>query len=72
VTVGSDGRFSKQGTLRFKAPQGPTVEGQFELQGRLKSGKASGTYRGSGQAQLSDGSSLTCDTGTIKWSARRS
>jgi hypothetical protein len=71
VPVDADGRFAKEGTVRFVSPQGPTVNGHFALKGRLGLRKASGNYRVSGTALMPNGSTVNCDTGTIKWSARR-
>lgn len=71
VPVDADGRFAKQGAVSFAAPQGPTVHGQFSLKGRVGVRKASGTYSAVATAQLPNGGTLRCDSGLLRWSARR-
>ena len=71
VSVDANGRFARQGAVSFATPQGPTVHGQFSLKGRVGARKASGTYRATATAQLPSGSTLTCASGVVKWSARR-
>jgi hypothetical protein len=73
ISVRRGGRVVKRGVsgLPIKTPQGASVTGQFSLRGRLGPTKASGAYRAFGTLLQPDGTKLKCNTGRIKWSARR-
>jgi hypothetical protein len=73
IAVRPDGRFSKSGLsgLPLLGPQGSHVSGQYRLRGKLGARSASGTYRAKGTARLTDGTTITCDSGVVHWTARR-
>jgi len=73
VAVRRDGSFSKHGLsgIPLKIPGGSTVSGQFSLRGRLGRRRAHGSYRAFGTVRRADGSTLHCDSGAVRWSARR-
>jgi hypothetical protein len=73
VALRRDGSFSKHGLsgLPRLGPAGSSVSGQFWLRGRLGARRASGTYRAIGTARTTDGTTLSCDTGVVRWTARR-
>lgn len=73
IAVRRHGNFSKHGLsgLRLPGLQGSSVSGQYWLRGRLGARRAYGTYRAVGTTRLTDGTTLRCDTGVMRWSARR-
>lgn len=73
IAVRRHGNFSKHGLSGLELPglQGSSVSGQYWLRGKLGARRAYGTYRAVGTARLTDGTTLTCDTGVMRWSARR-
>ena len=73
IAVRRDGNFAKHGLSGLQLPglQGSSVSGQYWLRGKLGARRAHGTYRAVGTTRLSDGTTLTCDTGVMRWSARR-
>jgi len=73
IVLRRNGIFAKHGFSGLALPglQGSSVSGQYWLRGKLGPRRASGTYRVVGTTRLTDGTTLTCDTGVIRWSARR-
>lgn len=75
VAVRRDGSFSKRGYSlipfeTFETPAGETASGQFLLQGRLRARLVSGSYRAYGTVRESGGRKWSCDTGSVRWTAR--
>ena len=69
---GKVGRTAAAGTLiPFETPEGDILSGQFLLRGKLGSRLASGSYRAFGTVRGPDGSKLSCDSGAVRWTARR-
>ena len=76
VPVRRDGSFSKRSYSlipfeTFQTPLGETATGQFLLRGKLGSRLASGSYRAFGTVRETDGRKWSCDTGPVRWTARR-
>ena len=76
VPVRRDGSFSKRSYSlipfeTFQTPLGETATGQFLLRGKLESRLASGSYRAFGTVRETDGRKWSCDTGSVRWTARR-
>jgi len=76
VPVRRDGSFSKRGYSlipfeTFQTPAGETASGQFLLRGKLAARLASGSYRAFGTVRETDGRKWSCDTGPVRWTARR-
>jgi len=73
VAVRRDGSFSKRGLsgIPLKLAGGATASGRFLLRGKLGARRASGRYRAVGTLRQSDGSEASCDTGAVRWTARR-
>jgi len=76
VRVRRDGSFSKRGYSlvpfeTFQTPLGETATGQFLLRGKLQARVASGSYRAFGTVRETDGRKWNCDTGSVRWTARR-
>jgi hypothetical protein len=76
VPVRRDGSFSKRGYSlvpfeTFQTPGGETATGQFLLRGELGARLASGSYRAFGTVRETDGRKWSCDTGGVRWTARR-
>ena len=70
IAVRHGDRFAKRGFsgLPFEVPGGRAL-GLFSLRGRLTARRASGSYRARGTLRQADGTTLTCDTGTARWTA---
>src|SRR5215212_23438 len=73
IAVRRHGKVARHGLTGLPLPglQGSSVSGQYWLQGKLGARRARGTYRAVGTARLTDGTTLTCDTGVMRWRARR-
>lgn len=76
VPVRRDGSFSKRGYSlvpfeTFRTLGGETATGQFLLRGELGARVASGSYRAFGTVRETDGRKWSCDTGSVRWTARR-
>ena len=76
VSVRRDGSFSKRGYSlvpfeTFQTPAGETASGQFLLRGKLGPRLASGRYRSFGTVRETDGRKWSCDTCSVRWTARR-
>jgi len=73
VPVRRDGTISKRGytLIPFKTREGDSASGQYVLHGELGARRASGTYRAFGTVMGTDGSKVRCDTGAVRWTARR-
>ena len=76
VPVRRDGSFSKRGYSlipfeTFQTPLGETATGQFLLRGELGARLASGSYRAFGTVRETDRRKWSCDTGSVRWTARR-
>jgi len=73
IAVRRHGKVAKHGLTGLPLPglQDSSVSGQYWLQAKLGARRAHGTYRAVGTARLTDGTTLTCDTGVMRWRARR-
>jgi len=73
IAVRRHGKVAKHGLTGIPLPglQDSSVSGQYWLQAKLGARRAHGTYRAVGTARLTDGTTLTCDTGVMRWRARR-
>jgi hypothetical protein len=73
IAVRRDGTISKHGytLIPFKTPEGDSASGQYLLRGKVGARLASGTYRAFGTVLSPDGSKVSCDTGAVRWTARR-
>jgi hypothetical protein len=73
IKVRRDGRFSKRGLsgLGLVGPENSSASGRYRLRGELRGRRASGTYTAVATVRLSDGTSMTCQTGAVHWTAMR-
>jgi len=73
IAVRRDGSFSKQrySGIRIEIPGGGTASGQGWVRGKLGAHRAAGTYRAFGTLRGSDGTTVKCDTGVVRWTAWR-
>ena len=73
IRLRGDGRFSKRGFsgLPLKLPAGTKGSGQYVVRGRIRPKRAHGTYRAVGTLTFPDKTKIQCDTGTVRWKARR-